>query len=136
MAKPKTFSIKLNYVVYAEPDKVFEALTNSSILKKWGGNGKVSDKVDGNIEMFDAWVKGKTLIYQPGKKLSYTWKPSEWDKKAEPSVVTYTLQKHKAGTEINLEHIDLPSVEEAAKHKDGWMDYVFEPLNEYFTSLL
>jgi uncharacterized protein YndB with AHSA1/START domain len=131
---PKTFSIKLKYVIYASPEKVFEALTKSSVINKWsGGTGKVSDKIDGDVEMFDGWVKGKVILFKPGKKLSYTWKPSEWDKKTLPSLVTYTLSDHKAGTEILLEHTGFPTAEEAQKHKDGWINFVFEPLNDYFT---
>jgi uncharacterized protein YndB with AHSA1/START domain len=131
----KKFSLKLNYIVYSTPDKVFEALTKSSIINKWSGsNGKVSDKTGGAIEMFDGWVKGEVLIYKPAKKLSYTWKPSEWDKKTPPSVVVFTFNEHKAGTEVIIEHNNFPSAEEMAKHKDGWIDFVFEPLNDYFTT--
>jgi uncharacterized protein YndB with AHSA1/START domain len=131
----KKFSLKLKYVVYASPDKVFEALTEPSIISKWSGSkGKVSEKVGGEFELFDGWVKGEVLIYKPGKKLSYSWKPSEWDKKTPASIVTCSFSEHKAGTEITLEHTNFPSGEEAAKHKDGWIDYIFEPLNDYFTT--
>lgn len=130
----KNISIKLKYIIYAPPDKVFEALTDTAVLSKWGGNGKVSLKEDGAIEMFDGWVKGKVLEFKPAKKLSYTWKPAEWDKKIPESIVEYILKEHQAGTEVILEHKDFPSQEEASKHKDGWVDYVFEPLNDYFTS--
>jgi uncharacterized protein YndB with AHSA1/START domain len=34
----KKFSLSLKYVVYASPEKVFEALTNSSIIKKLAEN--------------------------------------------------------------------------------------------------
>lgn len=132
----RNYTIKMKYIVYASPDKVFEALTDGAVMKKWGGNGKVSEKEDGDVEMFDGWIKGKTLIYKPGKKLAYTWKPSEWEKKAPASEVQYTLNAHKAGTEILLEQKGFPSDEEMVKHKDGWIDYVFEPLNDYFTSLI
>ncbi|HKR04637.1 MAG TPA: SRPBCC domain-containing protein [Bacteroidia bacterium] len=131
----KKFSLKLKYIVYASPDKVFEALTKSSIINKWSDSkGIVSEKTGGKFELFDGWVKGEVLIYKPGKKLSYTWKPAEWDKKTPPSIVIYSFNEHEAGTEIILEHKDFPSAEETAKHKDGWIDFVFEPLNDYFTS--
>ncbi|MEO5571737.1 MAG: SRPBCC domain-containing protein [Bacteroidia bacterium] len=133
----KKFSFKLKYIVYATPEIVFDALTKTSIIKKWSdAKGKVSEKEGGEFELFDEWVTGKVLIYNPGKKLSYSWKPSEWDKKTVPSMVTYTFNPHKAGTEIILEHTDFPSLEESNKHKDGWIDFVFEPLNDYFTSEL
>lgn len=131
----KRFSIKLKYIVYASPEKVFETLTKSSVINKWSdAKGKVSEKIGGEFELFDGWVKGEVLIYKPGKKLSYTWKPAEWDQKTPPSVVTYVFDEHKAGTEISLDHKDFPTAEEAAKHKEGWIDFVFEPLNDYFTT--
>lgn len=131
----KNFSLKTKYIVYASPEKVFEALTNSSVISKWSkGNGKVTPKIDGDFELFDGWVKGKVLEFKPAKKLSYSWKPAEWDVKTAPSVVKYVFNEHKAGTEIILEHTGFPSQEETDKHNSGWIDYVFEPLNDYFTS--
>lgn len=131
----KTFSFKMKYIIYASPDKVFEALTRPSVISKWSeGKGIVSHEIQGNFEMFDGWVKGKVIEFKPGKKLSYSWKPSEWDKKLPPSIVKYTFHEHKAGTEIILEHTDFPDKEKAEKHETGWVDYVFEPLNDFFTS--
>jgi len=130
----KGFSITMSYIVYAEPSKVFDALTLEGILGLWcDGGGKVEPSVDGEIEMFDGWVKGNVLVYDKrGKKLSYTWKPKEWNKKTAPSVVTYNFQPHAAGTEVFLEHTGLPTQAEADNHRNGWIDFVFEPLNDYF----
>src|SRR6185295_20281569 len=106
----KKFSFNLKYIVYASPEKVFEALTKSSIINKWSeSKGKVSEKIGGEFELFDGWVKGEVLVYKPAKKLSYSWKPAEWDKKAPPSIVVYSFNEHSAGTEIILEHTDFPS---------------------------
>jgi uncharacterized protein YndB with AHSA1/START domain len=130
----KDFSIRMNYVVYASPDKVFEALTDPGIIAAWGGGlAVVENKTGGKFELFDGWITGEVISYKPGKELSYTWRPSEWNKKTPPSVVSYKFKEHPAGTEILLSHTELPSEEEAGKHKEGWVDYVFEPLNEYFT---
>lgn len=134
MSKATAFSFRMSYVVYAPPAKVFEALTDSGIIAAWGGGlAVVEGKTGGKFELFDGWVKGEVLVYKPEKELSYTWKASEWDKKAEASVVTYKLREHPAGTEIILNHTNLPSQEEADKHKEGWIDYVFDPMNDYFT---
>lgn len=131
----KKFSLKTKYIIYASPEKVFDALTNSSVISKWSeGKGKVTPKIDGDFELFDGWVKGKVLEFKPAKKLSYSWKPSDWDIEAAPSVVKYIFNEHQAGTELILEHTGFPSQAEADKHNSGWIDYVLEPLNDYFTS--
>lgn len=131
------FSIKTSFIIYATPEKVFEALTDTGIIAAWSGEmGIVDSKPGGKFELFDGWVNGEVLSYKPGKELSYTWKASEWSNNTPASIVKYTLRQHAAGTEVLLEHTQLPSAEEADKHNDGWIDYVFEPLNDYFTSQL
>ena len=131
----KNYSFKTTYVVYASPEKVFEALTDSGIIAAWGGGlAVVEHKKGGKFEMFDGWVKGEVVTFIRGKELGYTWVPSEWKKKITPSLVLYKLKAHPAGTEIILEHTGLPTEEEANKTESGWVDFVFEPLNEYFTN--
>jgi uncharacterized protein YndB with AHSA1/START domain len=135
MKKDNDFTIRLNYIAYAPPEKVFEALTDSGIIAAWGGGmAIVEGKEGGHFEMFDGWVKGEVLVYKPGKELQYSWKPSEWDKKTAPSKVSYKLVPHAAGTEIILNHTEIPTEEEADKHRSGWIDFIFDPLNDYFTS--
>ena len=130
----KKFSIKKTYVVYASPEKVFEALTDPGLIAAWGGGlSIVENKTGGKFEMFDGWVKGEVHNFKPGKELSYTWKPEEWKTKTPHSLVTYKFMPHPAGTDVILEHTGLPSQEETDKHSDGWMEFVFEPLNEFFT---
>lgn len=129
------FSIKTSFIIYSSPDKVFEALSDTSIIAAWSGEiGIVENKAGGRFELFDGWVKGEVISYHPGKELSYTWKASEWSKNTPVSIVKYTFKEHAAGTEIILEHSQLPSAEEAEKHRNGWLDFVFEPLNDYFTT--
>ena len=130
----KKFFIKKTYVVYASPERVFEALTDPGIVAAWGGGlSVVETKKGGKFELFDGWVKGVVRSYLPAKELSYTWKPEDWSTKEAPSLVVYKFMVHPAGTEVILEHMGLPSQSETDKHVDGWMDFVFEPLNEYFT---
>jgi uncharacterized protein YndB with AHSA1/START domain len=130
----KDYSVRTTYIVYASPEKVFEALTDSAIIAAWGGGlSVVEGKEGGHFELFDGWASGKVLSYKPGEELSYSWRISEWDKKTPHSLVHYFFKSHPAGTEIILTHTQLPSREEADKHSSGWIDNVFEPLNEFFT---
>jgi uncharacterized protein YndB with AHSA1/START domain len=132
--KAGNFTIKDTYIVYSTPEKVFEALVDPGIIGSWGGGlAVVEGKAGGKFEYFDGWVSGEVLVFKPGKELSFTWKPSEWSKSTPASVVSCKFKEHKAGTEIVLTHSHLPTQEEADKHKEGWIDFVFDPLNDYFT---
>jgi uncharacterized protein YndB with AHSA1/START domain len=135
MSSPKGFSATVTYVIYAAPDKVFDALTQEGLIGEWcEGGGSVSPESGGEFRLFGDWVKGSVLQFDKKKrKLSYTWKPSEWEQKTPPSVVEYTFKAHPAGTELVIEHTQFPSQKEAEKHASGWIDYVLEPLNDFFT---
>ncbi|MBK8872619.1 MAG: SRPBCC domain-containing protein [Bacteroidetes bacterium] len=69
----KTFALSMKYILYASPEKLFDALTKESLISEWcDGGGKMEPKVDGNFELFDGWVKGKVVVFDPKKKFFHT----------------------------------------------------------------
>ena len=127
-------SLSMEYIVYAPAKDVFDALTMPSLVVQWSGEeGMISDQVDGTFKWFGGWVAGTVKKFKPSELLVFTWKPSEWDKKTDPTTVTIKFQPHEAGTKLLLNHEGFPNTDEAEKHKSGWVDFVFEPLNEFFT---
>ncbi|HEX5001642.1 MAG TPA: SRPBCC family protein [Bacteroidia bacterium] len=135
VSTPRGFKIKVRYIVYATPDKVFDALTQEAQIGEWCENGGfIEPHSGGKVNLFGTWITGSVIQFNKKKKqLSYTWKPSEWDVKTKPSVVEFTFQPHAAGTELTIDHSELPTQKEAAEHEKGWVDYVLDPLNDYFT---
>lgn len=131
----KKEEINLRYIVYGTPMDVFKALTDEEEIKKWSkSQGKFSQESGGVFEWFDGWVKGEVLEVKPPSLLIFTWKPSEWDKKTPYSQVKIEINRHQAGSLVVVNHAGFPNDTELEKHESGWMDYVFEPLNEYFTT--
>jgi uncharacterized protein YndB with AHSA1/START domain len=131
----KLFSFELSYVLYGSPEKVFDALTKSSTIKKWSeAKSNIELKPNGVFEIFDGWAQGNVISFERAKSFSFTWKVTEWDKKDLPSSVEIVLQKNEAGSKILLRHTKIPNQSEADKHKQGWIAYVFDPINDYFIS--
>lgn len=131
--KPSSF--KLTITIPAKPGEVFAALTDSKLIARWcGQKGTVSSKVGGKFEMFDGWVKGKVLEFQPGKSLVYTWLPGDWPEFNEESVVKCTFAPSGKGTKLVLEHSNFPNETEKKNHKSGWKEFVFHPLRKYFST--
>ena len=127
------YSIEMTFHVNAAPDEVFELLTNQEKVAQWGG-GKaiVEPKVGGKFEMFDGWVRGKVLDFKPGKSLSYSWRPDDFHKEWEDSVVSYQFAPAKEeGTNVKLNHHKLPNNAQAKNHEHGWNDQVFGPINDF-----
>ena len=131
------FSIEMNYVVYAKPEDVFEALTNPAVMKKWIEGSFVFElKNQGNVELFDGWVKGEVLSFVNNESLSYSWKPNTWDKKSKPTLVEIALKPDAAGTRVFIHHSLFPGNDEADKHRHGWINFVLDPLNDNFIGLM
>jgi uncharacterized protein YndB with AHSA1/START domain len=130
-----SFTLKTTYIVYATPKEVFEALTDSGIIAAWGGGiSVVENHVGGHFEWFDGDVEGQVTAYIPGQELGFSWKPVEWSKNTKPSQVTIKLKEHSAGTDLVLIHTDFPSQDIADRSGNGWIDFVLDPLNDYFVT--
>ncbi len=131
--KAKSFIISVSFPFSSE--SVFAALTDTRQITAWSGQyGKIQPIIGGKIELFDGWVKGVVLAYEPGKLLSFTWKPSEWAKKSQASIVTFHFKPTKTGTKLMLRHSNFPNDSELQSHKDGWAEFVFDPLKMYLIS--
>lgn len=129
----KTYSFAMSVSLDASPDQVFRALTDAQQIRTWSGQaGKVVLKKNGKMELFDGWVEGNVLNFSSGKILEYTWHASEWDNNIEASVVKFVFSSTTKGTKVSLRHSHLPNAKEAQSHKEGWKEFVFDPLKEYF----
>jgi len=131
--KANSFTISTSFPFSSEV--VFTALTNARQIAAWSGqSGKVQSNIGGKMELFDGWVKGIVLAYESGKRFSFTWKPSEWAKEKQASIVTCLFKPTKTGTKLTLKHSGFPNDSELQSHKEGWIEFVFDPLKMYLTS--
>jgi len=131
------FPLALQYVFYADRHQVFDTFTRKELVDRWCDGGGFADLVENGVaEYFNGWVKGTVKVADRlNGILVFTWKPSEWDRKLPESIVSIQLKPHPAGCELFLEHGGFPSREESDKHAAGWTDYVFEPMNDFFTGI-
>lgn len=128
------YSFSLNFFVHAAPDEVIELLTNPEFIRDWGGGESlIEKKVGGRFAMFDGWVEGKILKIT-ADELAYTWKPSNWSEETPASEVHYKLVPATHGTEVLVEHTNLPDKEEMEGHKKGWDEHFFGLIGEYLAN--
>jgi len=128
------FVISMKFVLYGSPKDVYEALTNSTAIEQWSNaKGLFEAKPNGTFNWFDGWATGTVVAVEKNKSLEFTWKASDWSKKTKESLVHIQLNEHAAGTEVLLNHANLPNANEQRKHRNGWVDYVLDPLNDYFS---
>lgn len=124
-----SFAIKRKIKVPIEV--VFDALTNPIVLSEFTGEAIMNPEIGAKYSMFDGWVSGRILEFEKNRKLSYTWKTTEWDEKDAESVVFYLFKEKGATTLIELVHKGFPNQAESDSHQKGWEEHVFIPLEEY-----
>ncbi len=131
MAKSRT--IKQRLFIKAPPSKVFKAITEPRLLKRWFiASAKLSPRKGGNFSF--KWqggyaLSGKVLDYNRDKKLSLSWQHGKEGKKPLGTTrVTFKLKPKEEGTILELTHSGYksgnPWVEEYAEHSSGWAYYL------------
>jgi len=105
---PKSRTIKQGLYIRAPPDKVFRALTEPRLLKKWFlSSAKLSPRKGGNYQF--AWHggythTGKVLDYLRDKRLSLSWPGIIRGKLLGNTRVTFRLKPKTDGTFLEMTH--------------------------------
>jgi uncharacterized protein YndB with AHSA1/START domain len=118
----------------AGPAKVWRAITEPEMLKKWMAPSdafkipvaETDARVGGRYHIImhapDGQVHDVSGVYReivPNKKLVYTW---AWKSTPErQSVVTIELRAAGSGTELTLRHEQFADAEARDHHQQGWM---------------
>lgn len=124
--------VRLERVVPASPDAVFEAWTNPDLLGRWmspvgHAEASVDLRVGGALSV--AMVHGDTRIEHSGefleldrpRRLRFTWSSPYTG--PTPSIVTVTLEQDGAETRLVVVHERL-SADVVVSHEGGWSSMV------------
>ncbi|BAV09434.1 Activator of Hsp90 ATPase homolog 1-like protein [Filimonas lacunae] len=119
---------KKYYILPAEPEEVYVALTNPATIQLWTGEPAVmSTEPDSEFALWDESIVGKNLEFEEGKKIVQQW----YFDQEEPSIVTIKLHPHKQGTSVEVRHSNIPD-SEYDDIVEGWDDAYFRSLVEFY----
>jgi uncharacterized protein YndB with AHSA1/START domain len=120
--------IRRSFVIKADKNEVFNALTNPLALELWTGYPAVMDSKPGTeFSLWEGDITGKNLEIIPGEKIVQEW---FFDDPENPSIVTIELEEENKGTRIKLLHTNVP--DEAYGNIDyGWKEYFFGAMKKY-----
>jgi activator of HSP90 ATPase len=111
---------------------VYEAFLDAKKHAAFTGSKATSDpRAGGKFTAWDGYISGRNLELEKGKKIVQEWVTSEWPEGLPPSRLTLTFKKVKGGTEISMVQSEAPE-EQAEELKDGWTEFYWKPLKEYF----
>ena len=125
-------SFAVTVVIDAEPAKVWEALTDPSMIKQYNSDTNISTdwkvgspiKWEGTLGMYRYVNKGTVLSFIPGELLEYSFWTSISDLKDSPEnyqKISYRLGKEMNGTKVTITIYDNDPAYETRKHIEwGW----------------
>ncbi len=128
----KTVTIKQGCMLPATPMEVYSAwMTSKEHASFTGQEALVSQKEGGKFTTFDGWASGTNIELAPGKKIVQTWRGDDWPKEA-MSMLTVQLIKAPKGTKVLFTQTGVPK-NKAKDIAQGWRDYYWSALKEYFS---
>lgn len=133
--------LEIKKIIRASRNKVFEALTQPEMIKKWMAPGtstvpsmQAEFKVGGayRIEMrgemggaaYDVVVHGVYTKIIPSEFLAFTWIYEDPKRRVSvgSTLVSISLRDVEGGTEVTLSHEKFASRERRDGHHFGWLD--------------
>jgi activator of HSP90 ATPase len=119
---------KKYYILPAEPEEVYIALTNPNTIRLWTGEpAEMSTEPGTEFSLWEDSIVGRNLEFEEGKKIVQQW----YFDQEEPSIVTIKLHPHKNGTSVELRHTNIPE-EEFDAIVEGWDETYFGSLQEFY----
>lgn len=120
---------KKYYIVPADPEEVYAALTNPNTIQLWTGEAaEMSTEPGSEFSLFEGSIVGKNIEFEEGKMLVQEWYFGEQEAK---SFVTIKLHPHKYGTSAELRHLNIPD-EDYEDIVEGWNNAYFGALIEFY----
>ena len=110
------------------PEKIWRALTETSLIKEWLMDNDFQPVVGHRFNFrstpmpnWNGIIDSQVLVVEPNRKLSYSWGTMGME-----SVVTWTLTPTDAGTHVRMEHSGFASDQDAAYKgaNYGWQKFI------------
>jgi activator of HSP90 ATPase len=128
----KTATIRQSRVIPAPPGKVYEAFVNAKKHAAFTGAAATGTaKVGAAFTAWDGYISGKYLELEKDKRIVQEWSTTEWPEGAPPSRIEFTFAAKGTGCQVKMVQTAVPA-EQADRYKQGWIDFYWTPLAEYF----
>lgn len=129
----KFATIKQTALIDASPLEVYEAYVDPKKHSAFTGQAATgTPRVGGRFTAGDGYIKGRYLELENGKRILHEWKTTEWPEGYPPSLLELTLKAKGKKTELTMVHSKVPE-EQADYYAEGWKEFYWDPLKEYFT---
>jgi len=127
-------AIEVDDVLPAEPEEVYRAWLDSREHGAFsGGTASASNEIGGVFSAWDGYITGVNLELEPFRRIVQSWRTADFPDGSGDSRLEILLDSHDDGTHMTVIHSDIPDGQ-GDDYRQGWIDYYFEPMKEYFSS--
>ena len=120
---------KKYYIINADPELLYNALTNAATIQLWSGEPAVMEPVEGSeFSLFDGSICGRNLEFIPNKKIVQQWYFGE---QQEPSIVNIILHADKNKTSVEIRQSNIPD-EDFDNITEGWNEVYMKSLMMFY----
>jgi activator of HSP90 ATPase len=124
----------VSVTIHAKAEDIYAAwLSSDGHSSITGSPAKVDGVVDGDFAVWDGYIQGMFLELEPSHRILQAWRTGEFPSEAEDSIVEILLDEEHGSTKLTLNHSNIPEGQ-ADSYKQGWEDFYFKPMREYFGS--
>ncbi|MDA3952590.1 MAG: SRPBCC domain-containing protein [Bacteroidales bacterium] len=120
---------KKYFVIHAEPEEVFYALTNPFTIELWSGfPATMNTEVGTEFSLWEGDITGKNLEIISNTKIVQEW---YFGDQSEKSIVTLKIFENKRGTQLEVIHTNIPD-ENYENIVEGWNEYYIGAIIAFF----
>ena len=131
-AKRAAKTIRQSVFLPVPPAEVYGVFLKAKSHSAFTGSKATCDaRVGGEFTAYDGYIRGKILELEQGRKIVQEWQTTEWPTDAPPSIAKFTFKEKSGGTELTMVQTLVPA-EQADDYRQGWIDFYWQPLKEYF----
>ncbi len=126
-------NFRISSVVLASPNAVYSAWLDERKHSAFtGGRATVEPWVGGRHTAWDGYIEGMLTGLDTGRRISMTWRTTDFPADALMSRVEVDLEPVPGGTKITIAHFDIPEGQEE-QYKKGWRSNYLDPMKKFFS---
>ncbi len=127
-----TETIQCSTILTASPERIFKAWLDSQAHSAFTGSiAEIDPEIGGRFSAWDGYIEGTNLELEPFRRIVQAWRTTEFPENSPDSLLEVLLEAAEGGTRISLLHSQIPDGQ-GASYAQGWEQYYFEPMREYF----
>jgi activator of HSP90 ATPase len=116
-----------------KPEKLYNAWLDSKIHGQIiSSKAEIDPKLGGEFDIWDGYITGKTIKLVKNKTIVQEWRTTEFPDGSENSLLELDFENTAKGTKLVMKHSKIPDGQ-ADEYKNGWIEYYFKPMKEFFS---